>query len=361
MIEFENLHKTNKAFAESFQQVFQEVLQDGWYILGKRLEFFEQEFAAYCESRFCVGLSSGLNALKLALRSYDFPAGSEVLVSAHTFIATIIAILESDLKPILIEPDPQRYTMDPQKLDEAISPKAVAIIPVHMYGKMCPMPAIQKLATAHNLKVIEDASQAHGALYQGKKAGSWGDLAAFSFYPTKNLGALGDAGCVMGGDLEKEASLRMLRNYGSREKYYYEIVGGNERMDEVQAAFLSCKLKHLDAINAHKRKLAFLYHTHLKDEFGKPLWEEEAYDVFYIYPIRHPQRDRIREYLFQQGIQTGLHYPIAPVDQKAYKGLLSEQSTPITQSLHRELLSLPISYSHTESDIMRVIETLNAF
>lgn len=361
MIEFENLQKSNKAFAALFQEAFAEVLEDGWYILGNRLKHFEREFAEYCESDFCVGLSSGLNALKLALRSYNFPPGSEVLVSAHTFIATLIAILENGLKPVLVEPDPRRYTMDPQKLEELISPQSVAIIPVHMYGKMCPMPSIRAIANRHGLKIIEDASQAHGALYQGKKAGSWGDLAAFSFYPTKNLGALGDAGCVLGQDTSQEDSLKMLRNYGSREKYYYEIVGGNERMDEIQAAFLSCKLKHLDQINAHKRKLARLYQDHLKEDFGKPLWEEEAFDVFYIYPIRHPERDKIRKFLLEQDIQTGLHYPVAPVDQKAYQTLLADQLCPITQSLHRELLSLPISFSHREEEIMRVIEALNSF
>jgi len=254
MIEYENLRKANEAFFAEYQAGFSEFLNSGWYVLGQGVSRFEKEFAEYCGCQHCVGVASGLDALVLALDAMAFPAGSEIIVPSNTYIATILAIVRNGLKPILVEPDIATYNIDPAKIEEKITPATRAIMVVHLYGKCCEMGSIMQIARAHNLCLIEDTAQAHGASFKGKLAGSFG-IGCFSFYPTKNLGALGDAGAITTNDSNLNAKFKALRNYGSSVKYYNDCIGYNSRLDEFQAFVLSVKLKHLEKINAHKRAL----------------------------------------------------------------------------------------------------------
>jgi dTDP-4-amino-4,6-dideoxygalactose transaminase len=244
---------------------------------------------------------------------------------------------------------------------ERITSKTRAILPVHLYGKMCDMQAITAIAQKHNLKIVEDCAQAHGAHVAGKKAGNWGDFGAFSFYPTKNLGALADAGALTCNSDASAESIAMMRNYGSKVKYYNEVVGFNSRLDEVQAAFLSVKLKALDSITTHKRSLAELYHSGLKGDFIKPMVEDGYFDVYHIYAVRHEKRDALKEYLLRNDIKTDVHYPVAPHKQVAMKGIWDKYSLPVSEEIHRTELSLPVSTCHTQQDIERVIEVMNRF
>ncbi len=361
MIEYENLAKANRVFFEEYQKAFAVTLESGWFILGEQVKKFENDFAAYCGSKHCIGLANGLDALILGLRALNIEKGSEVIVPSNTYIATILAIVHNGLKPVLAEPDIRTYNIDPVEIEKKISPRTKAIVAVHLYGKICEMEKIQAIALKHKLKVIEDAAQAHGAMLGNKKAGSFGDAAAFSFYPTKNLGALADAGALTTSNDELADKAGMLRNYGSKKKYYNEIAGFNSRLDEVQAAFLNVKLKALDKINAHKRKLAAIYQQGLKNDFIKPVVQDGRFDVQHIYPVRHEQRDKLKEYLKENGIGTDIHYPVAPNKQVAMKEVLAGQDTPIAEEIHRTILSLPISFAHTEQDIAKVIETMNKF
>jgi dTDP-4-amino-4,6-dideoxygalactose transaminase len=361
MIPYENLRRVNEPFFGEFRKAFDATLEGGWYILGKNVEGFEEQFASYCGVPHCIGVASGLDALILSLRSCEFPPGSEVLVPSNTYIATILAILQSGLKPVLVEPDLSTYNMNPQQIEERLTPRTVAIMVVHLYGKICAMDRIIEIANHHRLKIFEDCAQAHGAMLNGRKAGSFGDCAAFSFYPTKNLGALGDAGAVTTSDSAIAANIRVLRNYGSAKKYHNDIVGMNSRLDEIQAAFLSVKLAALDRINAHKRKLAALYQKGLRDEFIKPLVEDGYLDVYHIYTIRHQLRDQLKHYLAENGIMTEIHYPVPPHRQKALRGMFDEKSYPLADEIHATTLSLPISVCHSPEDIERVIAIMNRF
>jgi dTDP-4-amino-4,6-dideoxygalactose transaminase len=361
IIEYENLARLNQPFFEAYQQAFTRVLEGGWYILGKSVESFEKSYAHYCETAHCIGVANGLDALTLSLQAFHFEPGSEVIVPSNTYIATIIAIVQNRLTPVLVEPDITTYNIDPRKIESAITPKTVAIMPVHLYGKLCEMDTIQAIASKHQLKIIEDCAQAHGATYKNRKAGNWGHFGAHSFYPTKNLGALADAGAITCNDPELNSSIRMLRNYGSKEKYYNEVIGYNSRLDEIQAAFLSIKLQNLDSINEHKRKLARLYLDGLKEDFIKPIVNADYKDVYHIFNIRHAKRSALREYLLKDGIKTEIHYPVAPNKQMAMKGILDKFETPIAEEIHQTTLSLPISYFHSEQDILQVIEVLNKF
>jgi dTDP-4-amino-4,6-dideoxygalactose transaminase len=361
MIEYENLAKLNAPFHQAYEQAFSQLLKDGWFILGKKVESFEVEFANYCQSNFCVGVASGLDALTLALHLLGLERGSEVIVPSNTYIATILSILHHGLKPILVEPDLATYNICPQKIEEAITPKTRAIMVVHLYGKLCNMEKINAIAQKHHLKVIEDAAQAHGASYQGKKAGTWGDLAAFSFYPTKNLGCLGDGGAITTQSQEFDAQLRTLRNYGSKVKYQNERIGFNSRLDEIQAIFLSIKLQKLDEINEHKRSLAKLYIENLKEDFIKPALQEDYYDIYHIFNIRHEKRDNLKEYLLKHSIKTDIHYPIPPHKQQAIQHIFEGKAYPISTLVHQTTLSLPISFCHTTEDILQIIDTMNKF
>lgn len=361
MIEYENLRDVNESFFDDYMHNFNNVLNTGWFILGNYVKRFEEAFAKYVNSNYCVGVASGLDALVLSLRALDFEKDSEVIVPSNTYIATILAVVLAGLKPVLVEPDIKTYNIDPLKIEEKITPKTKAIMVVHLYGKSCNMDPILDITKKYDLKLIEDCAQSHGAKYKNKTTGTFGHFGAFSFYPTKNLGALGDAGSVNTGDEELAAKIRMLRNYGSNIKYHNELVGLNSRLDELQASFLLAKLKRLDEITEHKRKLANLYSTFLKDDFIKPVDDDDYFDVYHIYNVRHEQRDKLKEYLLQNGIKTEIHYPVPPHKQKAMEGIIQEKEFPISEEIHSTTLSLPISFSHTEMNIFRVIEVMNKF
>ena len=361
MIEYENLGKANEPFFNDYLKAFEQVMKSGWYILGNTVKQFEEEFRNYCHTKYCCGTANGLDALVISLKALQFEPGDEVIVPSNTYIATVLAIVQSGLKPVLAEPDIRTYNIDPNEIVKKITPRTRAIMLVHLYGKVCAMDKIMSIAAQHKLAVIEDCAQAHGASFKGTKAGAFGDLAAFSFYPTKNLGALGDAGAITTNNEKLHESVSTLRNYGSRIKYQNELVGYNSRLDELQAALLLVKLKHLDAITAHKRKLAQLYTKGLRTDFIKPFDDPDFLDVFHIYNIRHEKRDELKEYLLKNGVKTDIHYPIAPNKQKAMVGILDDQPSPVAEEIHRTTLSLPISYYHTEKDIEKVIEVANKF
>lgn len=360
-IEYENLHKTNRPFLEEYRRAFDGILNSGWFILGQSVRQFEELFAAYIGSHHCIGVANGLDALTMSLRAFSFERGSEVIVPSNTYIATILSILQAGLHPVLVEPDIRTYNIDPSLVEEAITPKTRAIIVVHLYGKACDMDPILALSKKFNLKLIEDCAQSHGATVRGRMTGTFGDFGAFSFYPTKNLGALGDAGAVTTNDDALALTLRRMRNYGSDKKYYNEIIGQNSRLDEVQAAFLSVKLRSLNAINAHKRALAEIYHAGLKQDFIKPVRHPDFFDVFHIYNIRHPRRDALREHFLKNGITTDIHYPVAPHKQAAMRGILDGCDYPLSSEIHATTLSLPISYCSTTEDVERVVEVANRF
>jgi dTDP-4-amino-4,6-dideoxygalactose transaminase len=360
MIEYEHLGNLNKSFETEFREKVDEFLKRGWYILGTQVESFEKNFAAYCGSPHCIGVASGLDALMLSLRVYNFPPQSEVIVPSNTYIATILSILQCGLKPVLVEPDITTYNMDPSKIEENITPQTKAIMVVHLYGKACEMGEIMDISKRYALPVIEDCAQAHGAMYKNKIVGTFG-IGAYSFYPTKNLGALGDAGAIITGDERLNEIFRSLRNYGSKVRYQNDYIGFNSRLDEIQAAFLSVKLKYLDKITSHKRMLARIYFEELKSDFIKPSISDDCYDVFHIFNIRHPKRDELKDFLLKNHIKTDIHYPIPPHKQKAMQGILDKDSYPISEEIHKTTLSLPISYGHTSEDIHKVIEIINKF
>jgi dTDP-4-amino-4,6-dideoxygalactose transaminase len=358
-IEYESLLKTNIEFKNSYLEAFRSVVESGWYILGSKVKTFESEFAQYTDSKHCIGVASGMDALILALKVYDFPAGSEVIVPSNTYIASIFSILHCNLKPVMVEPNIGTYNINPSLIEEHITSKTKAIMVVHLYGKSCNMNPIMDIAHRYQLPVIEDCAQAHGAKFEGKQVGTFG-IGAFSFYPTKNLGALGDAGAITTMDNELAIKFRSLRNYGSEIKYQNEYVGYNSRLDEVQAAFLSVKLKFLKEITDHKRNLASIYLSELKQDFICPQISENQFDVYHIFNIRHPKRDDLKEYLIEQGIKTEIHYPIPPHKQKSMQGIITG-NYPISEEIHQTTLSLPISYGHTKEDIYRVVESMNKF
>jgi len=361
IIEYENLAKVNQPFFDAYRFAFNNTLTGGWYILGKAVKEFEQAYADYCGAKWCVGVANGLDALVLALKALSLEPGAEVIVPSNTYIATILAIVQNQLKPILVEPELSTYNIDPAKIEEKITPRTKAILVVHLYGKLCQMDAINLIAATHGLPVIEDCAQAHGASYKNTRAGNWGSIGAHSFYPSKNLGALGDAGAVTCNDESFRKKIVTLRNYGSNEKYRNEVVGFNSRLDELQAAFLSIKLAQLDAINEHKRKLADIYRSMLKQDFILPVQQPGFYDVYHIFNIRHTKRDKLKSYLLEKNIHTEIHYPVAPNKQLAMAGILDNQPSPIAEEIHQTTLSLPVSYFHTEADIMHVAELMNQF
>lgn len=360
MIPYENLALVNKPFYEELSDKFRSVMEKGWYILGDEVSSFENEFASYIGAPYAVGVASGLDALILSLQALELETGAEVLVPSNTYIATILAITQLGLRPVLVEPVLETYNMDPNDLERKLTSKSRAIMVVHLYGKVAQMDLICRTAREHGLYVIEDCAQAHGASMKGQKTGSFGDFGAFSFYPTKNLGALGDAGLVTTKTQEHAEKLRMLRNYGSRIKYKNEVIGHNSRLDEIQAAFLRIKLKKLDLAIEHKRKLAQIYFDGLRHDYILPQRDDRFFDVFHIFNVRHPQRDELREFLLKEGVGTDVHYPIPPHRQQAMKGILEGQY-PLSELIHSTTLSLPISTAHSEHDILTVVKKMNQF
>jgi dTDP-4-amino-4,6-dideoxygalactose transaminase len=361
MIEYENLANANKAFFEEYLQDFKETLERGRFILGSKVDKFEYSFADYCGTNYCIGVASGLDALMLSLLACRFQPGDEVLVPSNTYIATILSILQCRLTPVLVEPDIKTYNIDPAKLETCLTSRTRAIMLVHLYGKSCDMDPISTFAKKHNVQIIEDCAQAHGSKYKGRRVGGFGTYGAFSFYPTKNLGCLGDGGAILVKTEEDAETLRKLRNYGSSKKYYNDIIGYNSRLDEIQAGFLLIKLKHLDRINEHKRKLASIYLDGLKEDFVKPATHPDYYDIYHIFNIRHERRDALQKYLLNHGVKTDIHYPVPPHAQKALQGKIQGGTFPIAEEIHRTTLSLPISFSHTEHDIEQVVEIANKF
>jgi dTDP-4-amino-4,6-dideoxygalactose transaminase len=361
MIPYESLQLLNRPFEEQFRRKFAGFLEKGWYILGEEVTLFEQEYGAFHDEQHVVGVANGLDALILSLQCCGFEKGGEVIVPSNTYIATILAIIHCGLTPVLAEPDSRTYNIDPAAILDAITDRTVAVMVVHLYGQCCDMDPILGIAKRHQLKVIEDCAQAHGARYKNKLAGTFGDFGAFSFYPTKNLGALGDAGAIICKSAADEQKLRQLRNYGSEKKYHNGVIGYNSRLDELQAAFLRIKLPHLNEINQHKRKLASLYDAHLNDSFIKPKSGTDYYNVYHIYNILHPERDRLKQYLADHQIITEIHYPVAPQDQAALKDHLTKFDYPISAEIHQTTLSLPCSFAHTQEQILHVINILNKF
>ncbi|AYV57241.1 DegT/DnrJ/EryC1/StrS family aminotransferase [Leptospira kmetyi] len=363
MIEYENLRLANAPYFETFNKRLSKVIESGWYILGEEVLNFEREFARFIGTGYCIGVGNGLDALIIALKSLNIEKGAEIIVPSNTYIATILAILHAGLKPVLVEPDIRTYNIDSSKIEEKISKNTKGILIVHLYGKPCEMNSILKLKEKYGLFLLEDCAQSHGASYMERKTGTFGDISGFSFYPTKNLGALGDGGAIVTNNSELGEICKKLRNYGSNIKYKNELIGYNSRLDELQAAFLSIKIQHLNDINLHKRKLATLYLENLKEDFIKPIVSNWTYDVYHIFNIRHEFRDELKEFLFKNGIKTEIHYPIPPHKQTALldSAISFGDSFPISEEIHRTTLSLPISSFHTIDDVSRVIEVMNSF
>lgn len=361
MIYYENLALSNEQYNDDFKAVFDSFLKDGRYILSKYLKEFEVSFAEYQKSSYCIGVGNGLDALVLSMKALDLPIDSEVIIPSNTYIASILAILHCGLTPVLAEPDLETYNISAETIESCITKRTRAILVVHLYGKCCAMDDILRLAEIHNMHIIEDCAQSHGAAYKGKLSGTFGTAAGFSFYPTKNLGALGDAGAVITNDESIAIRIQQLRNYGSIEKYKNELIGYNSRLDELQAAFLTIKLKNLNTLTAHKRNLAFLYLKHLKDDYIKPNISDDHFDVFHIFCVRHKKRDALRDYLLAHGICTEIHYPTPPHHQNALRAQFSGKTFPISEEIHKTVLSLPCSMYHTEENVYQVIERMNSF
>lgn len=344
IVPFLDLKAPHIELRSEMEAAFARTLNSGWYILGNEVKQFEQEFAAYCEAEYCIGVGNGLDALHLILRAYGIGADDEVIVPSNTYIATWLAASYAGATPVPVEPDERTYNLDPARIEAAITPQTRAIIAVHLYGQPADMDAINIVAKKHNLKVIEDAAQAHGARYKGRRVGSLGDAAGFSFYPGKNLGALGDGGAVTTNDPELAAKVRLLCNYGSEVKYHNEVKGFNSRLDELQAAFLREKLKKLDEWNARRKDISAKY---LSGIAGTPLIlpyvPDWADPVWHLFVVRSPRRDVLQKKLADAGIATMIHYPIPPHQQQAYIELaIPKGSLPIAEAIHREVLSLPM-------------------
>lgn len=360
MIAYEDLRLANARWMSELEQAALRVVRSGWYILGPEVQAFESEFAQAVGVKHCVGVGNGLDAMILALEAMDLPKGCEVLVASNTYIATILAVVRCGLTPVLVEPDLRTYNMDPERLEAACTTRTRAILVTHLYGKSCEMDRIGRFARSRNLRVLEDCAQSHGAQLDGVATGALGDVGCFSFYPTKNLGGLGDGGAITTQDDTLAERIRHLRNYGSRKKYVNEYIGANSRLDEIQAALLRVKLQHLPEVTAHKRMLAAHYLDRLSGSVDLPLQDPRQHDVFHIFAIRHRGRDALRDHLAAQGIGTEVHYPIPPHRQTAMAGVLKGEY-PIADEIHRTILSLPISMAHQRSDIDRVCDAVLAF
>lgn len=360
MIEYESLAKSNAAYLEELEAAATKVIRGGWYVLGEEVKAFEEEFAAYVGTRHCIGVANGLDALILSIEALALPIGSDILVASNTYIATILAILRAGHHPVLVEPELETFNMDPSRLAAALTEQTRSICVTHLFGKCCRMDEIGAFAEAHGLRLIEDCAQAHGARLGQRMAGTFGDAGCFSFYPTKNLGAIGDAGAVVTDDDALADRLRYLRNYGSKQKYVNRYVGVNSRLDEIQAAMLRVKLRHLAEMTAHKRTLAEVYFAGLPGWLSLPRQRDDEFDVFHIFAVRHPNRDALRAWMLEQGVKTEVHYPIPPYRQEAMAGILGGD-WPLADELHTTELSLPISYGHSADDLGRVCEILHNY
>jgi len=371
MIPFLDLKEINAQYRDELIEACTRVIDSGWYIAGNELETFEQEFSDYCGTKHAIGVANGLDALILTLRAWKelgkLKDGDEVIVPSNTYIASILAISANNLTPVLVEPDLETYNLCPIKTEQAITNKTRVLLPVHLYGQIANMPAIMKIAKQHDLLVLEDSAQAHGASINGKKAGSWGDASGFSFYPGKNLGALGDAGAVTTNDDQLASTLRALRNYGSQEKYKNDFKGVNSRLDEIQAAMLSVKLKHLNTEIARRREVASAYIKGIDNKLITLPIKDTAIDVtnyekhvWHVFVIRCEQREALQKHLLEHGIQTLIHYPIPPHQQQAYKEW-NMDSYPVSELIHQQVMSLPLGPTVTDEQVAQVIAAINTF
>lgn len=365
MIPFLSLKDINGSFEPDLSNAIQRVLNSGSYILGEEVKKFELEFAKYCGTSYCIGVANGLDALSLIIKAYmilgQLNEGDEIIVPANTYIATILAISANNLIPILVEPKLQTYLIDEDKIEEAVTSKTRAIMPVHLYGQVCNMIKINNIAKKYNLLIIEDSAQAHGAKYDEKRTGALGNASGFSFYPTKNLGAIGDGGAVTTDDYQLAEIIRQLANYGSSKKYINNYKGINSRLDELQAAVLSIKLKRLDKDNAQRRNIAINYVNNVNNDLIElPCNVDLQSHVNHVFAIRTAYRDKLIQYLENKGIKTLIHYPIPPHKQLAYKEW-NDRVFPITEKIHKEILSLPMSPTLESDQIDYVIDALNQF
>lgn len=362
-VPFLDLKPGSEELDHSLKAAFHRVVASGRYVLGAEVESFERGWADYVGAKHCVGVASGLDALHLSLRTMGVGPGAEVIVPSHTFIATWLAVTHAGATPVPVEPDPQTYNLDPDRLEGALTPRTRAILPVHLYGQPAAMEAILGVARAHGLLVLDDAAQAHGACYKEKRIGALCDATAWSFYPGKNLGAFGDAGAVTTNDFELAARLRSLRNYGSSSKYINEQLGYNSRLDELQAAMLAVKLRYLDDWNDHRRMIAERYLAELADlDIGLPKVPGWATPAWHLFVIRIRSRDELQRHLGSEGVGTLIHYPVPPHRQGAYVSMgLAEGSFPITEAIHRQVLSLPIGPHLQQAEVERVISAIRSF
>ena len=364
-VPFLSLRDVNARCADALKAAAARVIDSGWYVLGEELAAFEREFAAWCGVRHAVGVGTGLDALSLILRGYKelgvIEEGDEVILPGNTFIASFLAITENRLVPVPVEPDPASFNLDPACVEAAIGPRTRAIMAVHLYGQLAEMPAPAALATRHQLLLIEDAAQAHGAMRDGRKAGAFGDAAAFSFFPAKNLGALGDGGAVVTGDIALKQRIAALRNYGSEAKYRHLFQGTNSRLDEMQAAMLRVKLGYLDDDIAWRRRVARRYRDGIRHpQIRLPEVAREEQHAWHLFVVRCAQRDALQQHLQSRGIQTQVHYPVPPHRQPAYS-TLRHAHLPLTERLHDEVLSLPMGPTLRDDEVDRVIEACQAF
>ena len=363
MIEFSNLQPIHNQIRAELDQAYNKVMNKGWYIMGEQLELFEQEYAAYCGTKYCIGVGNGLDALHLILEGYGIGQGDEVIVPANTYIATALAVSYCGATPVFVDCDPNTFNVDVTKIEEQITDKTKAIIAVHLYGRVADMDAIIEVAKKYDLKVIEDAAQAHGAMWKGQRTGSLGDAAGFSFYPGKNLGAFGDAGAITTNDKELADRVKILRNYGSDVKYHHICKGYNSRLDEIQAAFLRVKLRYLDEWTEERRKIAQFYEENIQQKdviLPMPLKNEET--VWHIFSILAKKRCELQRYMLEHGIQTLNHYPIPIHMQKAYVELgYKNGDFPVAERCANCEVSLPLWVGMTEKECNIVCATINNF
>lgn len=361
MIKFLDLKKINNRYREEIDSRIKNILNKGWYLQGEENENFTKNFANFCGTKFALGVANGLDALNLIIKAYGFGNGDEIIVPANTYIATILAISENECIPILVEPDIKTYNINPDSIEEKITTKTKAIMVVHLYGQAVQMEKIWKIAKKYNLKIIEDSAQAHGAIYQENRTGNLGYASGFSFYPGKNLGCMGDGGAVTTNDEELFNKIKAIANYGSDRKYHHIYKGVNSRLDEIQAAVLDIKLKHLDSDNNKRREISKYYRENIKNsKIILPETYDEKSHVWHIFAVRTQNRDEFQKYLTEKGIQTIIHYPTPPHKQGAYKEW-NNLSFPITEEIHNTILSLPISPVMTDSEIEKVVEVVNEY
>ncbi|MCF0071464.1 DegT/DnrJ/EryC1/StrS family aminotransferase [Dyadobacter sp. CY261] len=361
MIPFLDLNQVNAPYLQAIEDASLRVIRSGWFILGNELKSFEKAYAEYCEAMHCIGVANGLDAITLILLALDLPKDSEIIVPANTYIASVLPVSYLHLIPVFVEPNPRTMLIDPALIEQAITPRTKVIITVDLYGRSCEMAPILDLARKYDLKVVTDAAQAHGATYEGRKVGSLADATAFSFYPTKNLGALGDAGAITTNDDALAEKIRYLRNYGSVIRYQNEYQGINSRLDEMQAAILGVKLPYLDGENRRRREIAVRYLKELKcRDLVLPPGDKVSDDAWHLFVVRHPRRADLIAYLDRYGVQTNIHYPQPIHKQLAYKEY-KDLHLPLTEQIHEQVISLPLNPVLTDDEVAHIIQIVNQF